>query len=71
MRKADAVSYYGSVTKLAAELGRVQSTVSEYPDPLPLEAAMLVEKLTKGKLKVDYSLYPDNRLPPKLREGRA
>lgn len=72
MRKADAVIYFGNQAKFAEEIDRAQSTVSEYGDVLPLNIALLVEKLSEGNLKVDYSLYKDIELPPRLRsEGRA
>jgi hypothetical protein len=65
MRKADAISFFGNQAAYARALGRAQSTVSEYPEVLPLEAALLTEKLTKGKRRVDYALYPN--APPGLR----
>jgi hypothetical protein len=65
MLKSDALSYFGTQAEFARELGRAESTISEYPPVLPLEAALLTEKLTRGKRKVNFKLYP--KAPPRLR----
>ena len=67
MRKSDAVSFFGNQTKYAAALNRAASTISEYDDVLPLEAALLTEKIARGRLKVDFRLYDPRKLPPALR----
>lgn len=69
MRKTDALSFYGNQQRMAEALGRAPSTISEYPEILPLETALLVELLSKRRRKVDWSLYP--KAPPMLREGRG
>lgn len=66
MLKEDAVSYFGSQAAYAAALNRSRSTVCEYGKVLPLEAALLTEKVTRGKRKVDFKLYPADMLPPSL-----
>lgn len=66
MKKSDAIAHFGSKAKFAREIGRAASTVTEYGEVLPLGIAMLVEKLSKGRVQVDYSLYDD--LPPSLRQ---
>lgn len=59
MLKAQAIAHFGTQAKLADQVGRAESTVSEWPDVLPLHAALVVEKLTGGKLLIDWSMYPD------------
>jgi DNA-binding transcriptional regulator YdaS (Cro superfamily) len=63
MLKSDAISYFGTQQKLAAAIGRAESTVSEWDEVVPLAAAALIEKVTRGKRKVDYSLYPEASAP--------
>jgi len=68
MRKADAVSHFGTQQKLAEALGRSQSTVAGWGEVVPLDCAFLLEKLTRKNrdpLKVDLSLYP--KVPKSLR----
>lgn len=59
MRKSDAVSHFGTQQKLATAIGKSQSTVAEYPEVLPIGIALLVEKVSEGKVPVDLSLYPE------------
>lgn len=61
MLKSDAISYFGTQQKLAAAIGRAESTVSEWPDVVPLASAVLIERATRGKRKIDYTLYPEAR----------
>jgi hypothetical protein len=62
MRLQDAVSYFGTQNKLADALGMSQGSMSSWKrDRIPLARALQVEKLTRGKLKVDMSLYIRNR----------
>jgi hypothetical protein len=66
MLKDDAISFYGSQAEYARALGRAPSTICEYGTVLPLEAALLTEKMTKGRRRVDFTLYPADKLPPSL-----
>jgi hypothetical protein len=59
MLKSDAISYFGNQAKFAEEIGRAESTVSEWPDVLPLHVAVIVEKIAHGQVSVDWSKYPD------------
>lgn len=68
MRKAVAISFFGSQVKFAKAIGRAESTVSAYPEILPLGIALITEKVTEGKIRPDYSLYSDALLPPSLRQ---
>jgi hypothetical protein len=58
MRKADAIAFFGNQSKLAAATGYAESTVSEWPEVLPLQAAMVVEERSRRRVRVDRSLYP-------------
>lgn len=71
MLKSDAISYYGTQQRLAAAIGRAESTVSEWPDVVPLASAVLIERATRGKRKVDYSLYPQARTATTRQQDRV
>lgn len=66
MLKSDAVRHFGTQAKFAEEIGRAESTVSEWPEVLPLGIALMVEKMAAGKLAIDWSKYPD--APKALRQ---
>jgi hypothetical protein len=66
MKKSDAISYFGSQAEYARALNRSPSTVCEYDEILPLEPALLTEKITNGRRKVDFRLYDPDKLPPAL-----
>jgi DNA-binding transcriptional regulator YdaS (Cro superfamily) len=57
MRKLDAISYFGTQKALAAAIGYAESTVSEWGEIVPLAPAVLIERATRGRRKVNYSLY--------------
>jgi DNA-binding transcriptional regulator YdaS (Cro superfamily) len=58
MRKLTAVQHFGTQQKLAEKLGISQGSMSSWdPDRIPLARALQVEKLTRGKLRVDMALY--------------
>lgn len=65
MLKSDAIAHFGSQAKLARELNRSESTVSEWPDVIPMGTAAVLELLTRRRVRVDWSRYPD--APPALR----
>lgn len=74
MRKSDALAHFGTQQRLADAIGRVQSTVSEWGEAIPLEDAYILERLTERlapskRLKIDPNLYP--RVQKILRERRA
>jgi DNA-binding transcriptional regulator YdaS (Cro superfamily) len=58
MDKLAAVNHFGTQQKLAEALGISQGSMSSWnPDRIPLARALQIEKMTKGKLRVDMSLY--------------
>lgn len=58
MRKSDAINHFGGVKPLATKLGVTDVAIYRWKDDLvPKGRAYELEKLTKGKLKVDLSLY--------------
>lgn len=67
MLKSDAISYFGTQQKLADAVQRSASTVSEWGEVVPLEPALILERITGKKLKLDPALYP--KLPPQARRG--
>lgn len=58
MRLIDALSVFGTQQRLADALNIKQGAISSWNrEKIPLARALQVEKLTKGKLKADLSLY--------------
>jgi DNA-binding transcriptional regulator YdaS (Cro superfamily) len=58
MRLSDAVSHFGTQQKLAEALGMSQGSISSWDrEKIPFARALQVEKLTKGRLRVDMTLY--------------
>lgn len=62
MRKTEVLAHYGTQQKVAEALTEAgfpisQRGVSGWPDLIPLERAVVIEKITHRKLKVDFSLY--------------
>ncbi len=54
MKKSDVIAYFGSMTKAGEALGITKSAISQWPDDIPPLRAYEIEKLTKGKLKVNF-----------------
>lgn len=58
MRKSDAINHFGGVKILANKLGVTDVAIYRWKDDLvPKGRAYELEKLTRGKLKVDPTLY--------------
>ncbi|TBL56448.1 Cro/CI family transcriptional regulator [Hafnia paralvei] len=60
MYKAEVVNFFGgrgAISAVAKLLGVTHGAVSQWTDPIPKGAALELEKLTKGALKCDLSLY--------------
>lgn len=62
MRKTDVLSHFGTQQRVAEALTAAgyrisQRGVSGWGEIIPLSRAVVVEKVTKGKLKVDLSMY--------------
>lgn len=58
MNKADVLAHYeNNHTKVAEAIGITRSAVSQWSDRVPLLAALELERVTKGKLRVDMRLY--------------
>lgn len=57
MKKKSVIAHYGSVTAIAKALDITTAAVAKWEDIIPKGRAYELEKLTKGKLKVDPSLY--------------
>lgn len=54
MKKADAISHFGTTVKLASALGIAQSAVSQWGDEIPKLRAYEIERITNGALKADF-----------------
>ncbi|EME5081853.1 TPA: Cro/Cl family transcriptional regulator [Klebsiella pneumoniae] len=57
MLKNQVVEYYGGITKTAIALGVTHSAVCQWGSVIPQKQAFVIERITKGKLKYDASLY--------------
>lgn len=64
MLKQAVIDYFGSATKTAAAIGVTKSAVHQWRDIIPRGAAYIAQAVSKGKLKVDPSLYPPKRYKP-------
>lgn len=53
MKTSDVLNFYGTQTRVAAELGIDQSSVSGWGDYPPGLRQLQIERLTKGKLKAE------------------
>ncbi|CDG86545.1 Cro/Cl family transcriptional regulator [Xenorhabdus bovienii] len=60
MLKKSALDYFGGVTATAKVLGISKSTVSTWRTVVPWKYALLIEKLTDGKLKYTPSNYENS-----------
>lgn len=58
MRKQTAVAHYGSQEKVALALGIRRQAVQAWPEVVPLGRAYQLQVLTRGRLRVDATLYP-------------
>ena len=57
MRTKDVMTHYGTQVKIAEALNIYQSAVSRWGDTVPEGQAYKLQVITRGKLKVDPSLY--------------
>lgn len=60
MLKKQVIDYFGGTTATARALKVSKSTVSLWEAVIPWKYALLIEKLTKKKLKFEPSLYAEN-----------
>ena len=58
MNKKDAITHFGTQAKFGAAIGRSQSTISGWGDSIPQLQQLLIQKLTRGKLKADVLSIP-------------
>ena len=57
MRKSEVIEHFGSVSKTASVLGISHPAVCRWGEVIPQKQAFVIERITKGKLKYDASLY--------------
>lgn len=57
MFKKIVVEHFGSQSAVARALGVTRAYVSAWPERVPEKQALKLERLTKGQLKYDESLY--------------
>ena len=59
MKKSDVIRHFGSVGAVAKALKIKGAAVSQWGELIPARRAYQLERLTKGSLTVDESLYLD------------
>lgn len=57
MKKDDVLKHFGTLERVAATLGISISAVSQWGKIIPEKNAYRLQEITKGKLKVQHSLY--------------
>ncbi|EER47568.1 hypothetical protein AM305_07803 [Actinobacillus minor NM305] len=57
MKKDDVLKHFGTLERVAATLGISVSAVSQWGKIIPEKNAYRLQEITKGKLKVQHSLY--------------
>ena len=57
MRKSEVIEHFGGVSKTASGLGISHPAVCRWGEVIPQKQAFVIERITKGKLKYDASLY--------------
>jgi len=64
MKKIDVIAHFGSKAKVASALGLTKSAVTQWSETIPKLRAYEIEKLTKGKLKVEpkQNIRPKNKI---------
>ncbi len=55
MKKADVINYFGTQEKTAKALNISQVSVSKWGEVIPQRRAYEIEKITKGKLKAEFT----------------
>ena len=63
MLKESVLKFYGGTTKAAMAIGVTHSAVCQWGAVIPEKQAYVIERITKGKLKYDPSLYAKNSAP--------
>jgi len=71
MNRTEVIEFFGNQARTARALGITRQAVCRWPDPIPLQAAARVEKVSGGKLKLDIQQYRPKRQPVPLAEQRA
>ena len=61
MRKADVVSFFGSIPAAAKALGITPHAIYQWDDLVPRGSAYTAQVVSEGKLKVDPALYPPKK----------
>lgn len=61
MKKTDVLSHFGTQQKVADALGISQRAVSGWDEVIPMGRALQIEKVTRGRLKADLSVYDKHR----------
>lgn len=64
MKKSDVLEFFGTVTAVAAAAGVSIPAVSQWGERVPLGSAAVLERVTRGRLKLnldDYRHLPDRQ----------
>ncbi|PKG37168.1 Cro/CI family transcriptional regulator [Psychromonas sp. Urea-02u-13] len=55
MKKADAIKYFKTVSKLAQAVGVTRMSVTQWGEEIPQRRAFEIERITNGELKADFT----------------
>lgn len=55
MKKADAIKYFQSASKLANALGITRMSITQWGEDIPQRRAFEIERITGGALKADFT----------------
>lgn len=61
MLKTSVIEHFKTPTKAAIALGVHKSTISNMPERVPWQYALLVEKITNNQVCIDFSMYKDTK----------
>lgn len=61
MLKKDVINYFGTLGKVAKELGISVSAVSQWNDVIPEKNAYRLQEITQNQLKIDRALYKKSK----------
>lgn len=61
MKKLEVIRHFGTQVKLAKILGISQASISNWGEVIPEKQALRLEKVTRGELKYDPSVYDKKR----------
>lgn len=66
MLKSDVIEHFGSEAEVARALGVTRGAVWQWKDIIPRGSAYQIQIITRGKLRVDPTVYPPKKKPDSM-----